>query len=124
MKVEKLLANWDNAIVDLNRGNGLFVASDVRLRNCSLHYSEACDEYYVRYGEVTYGAFDIYNMRINKEETEEIMDKTITQKIANIQISKIQKEYESMTAFDNNAMGKLAEKHGLTLDELLSVIDL
>lgn len=31
----ELLANWDTAIVDLYRNDGMFVAYDVRLRNCN-----------------------------------------------------------------------------------------
>ena len=59
----ELLANWDTAIVDLYRNGGMFVAYDVRLRNCSLHYNDVCNEYYVRYRDVTFGMHDIYNRR-------------------------------------------------------------
>jgi len=59
----ELLSNWDTAIVDLNRNGGMFKANNVRLRNCSLHYNDACNEYYVKYGSVTYGMHDIYNRR-------------------------------------------------------------
>lgn len=59
----ELLATWDTAIVDLYRSGGLFVAKNVRLRNCSLHYNDACNEYYVRYTDVTFGMHDIYNRR-------------------------------------------------------------
>ena len=61
--LKRLLSNWDTAIVDLNRNKGLFKANNVRLRNCSLHYNKACNEYYLRYGGVTYGVRDIYNIR-------------------------------------------------------------
>ena len=59
----ELLANWDTAIVDLYRNGGMFVAYDVRLRNCSLHYNDVCNEYYVKYRDVTFGMHDIYNRR-------------------------------------------------------------
>ena len=59
----ELLSNWDVAIVDLNRNGGMFKANNVRLRNCSLHYNDDCDEYYVKYSNVTYGMHDIYNRR-------------------------------------------------------------
>lgn len=59
----ELLANWDTTIVDLYRNGGLFVAYDVRLRNCSLHYNNVCNEYYVTYRNVTFGLHDIYNRR-------------------------------------------------------------
>ena len=59
----ELLANWDTAIVDLYRNGGMFYAYDVRLRNCSLHYNDAFNEYYVRYRNVTFGMHDIYNRR-------------------------------------------------------------
>ena len=59
----QILAYWDTAIVDLNRNKGMFKFKNVRLRNCSLHFSETIGEYYVKYREVTFGAFDIYNLR-------------------------------------------------------------
>lgn len=59
----ELLANWDTAIVDLYRNSGMFVAYDVRLRNCSLHHNGVCNEYYVKYRDVTFGMRDIYNRR-------------------------------------------------------------
>lgn len=59
----ELLANWDTAIVDLYRNGGMFTAYDVRLRYCSLHYSQFNDEYYVQYRNVTFGMHDIYNRR-------------------------------------------------------------
>jgi|TARA_R110000851_G_scaffold56073_2_gene131182 hypothetical protein len=59
----ELLSNWDAAIVDLNRNGGMFKSSNVRLRNCSLHYNDVFGEYYVKYGSVTYRMHDIYNMR-------------------------------------------------------------
>jgi len=59
----ELLSNWDTAIVDLNRNGGMFIANNVRLRNCSLHYNDACNEYYIKFGSVTYGMHDIYNRR-------------------------------------------------------------
>jgi hypothetical protein len=62
LKVE-LLADWDTAIVDLNRDNNLFVARNVRLRDCSLHYSNALSAYYIKYKDVTFAMFDIYNKR-------------------------------------------------------------
>lgn len=36
----------------------------------------------------------------------------------------IQQEYEKLTDFSKGALSKLAEKHGLTLDELLNIVDL
>lgn len=60
---EELLLNWDMSVVDLYRNNGLFSAKDVRLRNCSLHYNNTTHEYYVRYKDVTFAIFDIYNIR-------------------------------------------------------------
>ena len=62
--LKRLLSNWDTAIVDLNRNKGMFKANNVRLRNCSLHYNKASNEYYVRHGSVTYGVHDIYNIRL------------------------------------------------------------
>ncbi len=59
----ELIQNWDTAIVDLYRNKGIFVAYDVRLRNCSLHYNYAYNEYYVKYRDVTFGIHDIYNRR-------------------------------------------------------------
>ena len=60
---EVILPKWDVSFVDLNRNNGMFKAVNVRLRNCSLHYNEAVNEYYLRYGDVTYGMHDVYNFR-------------------------------------------------------------
>lgn len=60
-KIFDILDKWDTAIVDLNRNGGLFRFDNIRLRNCSLHFSEATDEYYIRYRDVTFGVFDIYN---------------------------------------------------------------
>jgi hypothetical protein len=57
-----LLKNWNSAIVDLNRNNGMFLVKNVRLRNCSLHYNQTCDEYYINYKNITFGINDIYNM--------------------------------------------------------------
>jgi hypothetical protein len=59
----QILEKWDTAIVDLNRNGGMFKFDNVRLRNCSLHFSETTGEYYVRYRDVTFGGFDIYNCR-------------------------------------------------------------
>lgn len=59
----QILQKWDTAIVDLNRNNGMFKFDNVRLRNCSLHFSETIGEYYVRYSDVTFGEFDVYNCR-------------------------------------------------------------
>ena len=59
----QILEKWDTAIVDLNRNNGMFKFDNVRLRNCSLHFSETTAEYYVRYRDVTFGGFDVYNCR-------------------------------------------------------------
>lgn len=59
----QILEKWDTAIVDLNRNDGMFKFDNVRLRNCSLHFSETTGEYYVRYREVTFGGFDVYNCR-------------------------------------------------------------
>ena len=64
MSTDMILANWDNAIVDLNRNKGMFKATDVRLRNCSLHYSEHIHEYYIKHRDTAYGIFDIKNIRI------------------------------------------------------------
>lgn len=36
----------------------------------------------------------------------------------------IQQEYESLTSFNTQALSELAEKHNLTLDQLLDIIDL
>ena len=58
-----LLPKWDILIVDLNRNKGTFKFHDVRLRNCSLHYSQSFDEYYIRYKDITFGLFDIYNIK-------------------------------------------------------------
>jgi hypothetical protein len=60
----ELLSKWDIGVVDLNRNDGMFAASNVRVRNCSLNYSDACREYYVEYKSVTYGLHDIFNLRI------------------------------------------------------------
>ena len=59
----ELLAKWDTAIVDLYRNGGMFVSYDVRIRNCSLHFSHFNNEYYVEYRNVTFGMHDIYNRR-------------------------------------------------------------
>ena len=59
----QILTKWDTAIVDLNRNNGMFKFDNVRLRNCSLHFSEKTGEYYVRYRDVIFSKFDIYNCR-------------------------------------------------------------
>jgi len=59
----QILEKWDTAIVDLNRNDGMFKFNNVRLRNCSLHFSETTGEYYVRYRDVTFGGFDVYNCR-------------------------------------------------------------
>jgi len=59
----QILTKWDTAIVDLNRNNGMFKFDNVRLRNCSLHFSETTGEYYVRYRDVIFSTFDIYNCR-------------------------------------------------------------
>jgi hypothetical protein len=59
----QILEKWDTAIVDLNRNGGMFKFDNVRLRNCSLHFSETTGEYYVRYRDVTFGGFDVYNCR-------------------------------------------------------------
>lgn len=57
-----LLTNWDTAIVDLYRNNGTFASYNVRVRNCSLHYNDACNEYYIRYKGITFGMNDVYNL--------------------------------------------------------------
>jgi hypothetical protein len=62
-KEKEILEKWDSAIVDLNRNNGLFKFGNVRLRNCSLNYSESIDEYYLRYRDVTFRLLDVYNIR-------------------------------------------------------------
>ena len=59
----QILEKWDTAIVDLNRNGGMFKFNNVRLRNCSLHFSETTGEYYVKYKDVTFGGFDVYNCR-------------------------------------------------------------
>lgn len=59
----QILTKWDTAIVDLNRNNGMFKFDNVRLRNCSLHFSETTGEYYVKYRDVIFSKFDIYNCR-------------------------------------------------------------
>ena len=61
--ISSLLSNWQTAYVDLNRNNGMFKLDNVRLRNCSLHFNESSNEYYIKYSNVTFGLFDIYNMR-------------------------------------------------------------
>ena len=64
----ELLANWDCAIVDLNRNKGMFKGSDVRLRDCSLHYNNGTCCYFVSYRGVTYGIHDIYNFRLHNDD--------------------------------------------------------
>jgi hypothetical protein len=59
----ELLEKWDSATVDLNRNGGMFKFDNVRVRNCSLHFSETTGDYYVRYRDVTFGLFDVYNCR-------------------------------------------------------------
>ena len=59
----QILEKWDTAIVDLNRNDGMFEFDNVMLRKCSLHFSETIGEYYVRYRDVTFCGFDIYNCR-------------------------------------------------------------
>jgi len=62
----ELLEKWDSATVDLNRNGGMFKFDNVRLRNCSLHFSETTGEYYVRYRDVTFGLFDVCMVNTNK----------------------------------------------------------
>jgi hypothetical protein len=38
--------------------------------------------------------------------------------------NQIQREYNSITNFSGGALQKLADKHNITLDELLDIIDL
>lgn len=59
----ELLEKWDSAFIDLNRSNGLFRFDNVRLRNCSLHFTESFNEYFIRYKDVTFGLHDIFNIR-------------------------------------------------------------
>ena len=59
----ELLSNWDTAVVDLNKNKGIFIANNVRLRNCSLHYNDARSEYYLRFGSVNYSMDDIHIRR-------------------------------------------------------------
>ena len=59
----ELLSNWDIAIVDLNKNRGIFIANNVRLRNCSLHYNDARSEYYLSFGNVNYSMDDIHIRR-------------------------------------------------------------
>ena len=61
----ELLSKWDVGVVDLNRNDGMFAASNVRVRNCSLNYNDVFREYYVTHNSVTYGLHDIFNLRIN-----------------------------------------------------------
>ncbi len=61
--INNLLKDWGNAIVNLNRNNGMFKFDNVRLRHCSLHYSETVNEYYIKYKDVTFGLFDICEYR-------------------------------------------------------------
>lgn len=63
INISQLLSNWDKGVVDLNRNKGMFKANNVRLRNCSLHYNEHCNEYYIKHKDTTYGQHDIYNLR-------------------------------------------------------------
>lgn len=64
--IKNLLENWDTAIVDLSRNNRMFWFENVRLRNCELHFSESTNEYHVRFRDVTFGVFDIYDLRYEK----------------------------------------------------------
>lgn len=38
--------------------------------------------------------------------------------------TEIQREYEKLTSFSNGELGKLAQRYGLTEDQLLDIIDL
>ena len=62
----QVLEKLDTMVVNLNRNNGMFKFDNVRLRNCSLHFSELTGEYYVRYKDVTFGWYDVYNCRSPK----------------------------------------------------------
>src|SRR5574343_40638 len=53
-----ILVIWDTAVVDLDRNNGLFRFESVRLRDCSLHFSDAVG-YYVRYKDVTFSIQEV-----------------------------------------------------------------
>lgn len=53
-----ILVVWDTAVADLDRNNGMFRFEGVRLRDCSLHFSDAVG-YYVRYRDVTFGIHDV-----------------------------------------------------------------
>lgn len=64
--IKNLLENWDTATVDLSRNNRMFRFENVRLRNCELLFSESTQEYYVRFRDVTFGVFDIYDLRYEK----------------------------------------------------------
>jgi hypothetical protein len=63
--IKELLNNWDNGIVNLNRGNGLFIRNNLRLRHCSLHYNNVAGQYYIKYLGTDYGLPDIYDLRRN-----------------------------------------------------------
>jgi hypothetical protein len=64
MKIDELLENWDSGTVDLNRGNGLYKIDNVRLRDCLLSFNKTTSEYYLIYREVTFGLYDVFNLRI------------------------------------------------------------
>lgn len=58
--IKELLNHWDNGFVNLKRKDGKFKSFNVRLRNCSLHYSNATEEYFVEHrGGVTYSLDEI-----------------------------------------------------------------
>lgn len=39
-------------------------------------------------------------------------------------IAQIQKDYEALTSFSNSELQKLANKHSISIDDLIAVIDL
>ncbi len=63
MKLDKLLSEWDKAIVDLTREG--FKKDNIRLRNCSLHFNHHCELYYINHMGVTYELYSIINYRPN-----------------------------------------------------------
>lgn len=60
---QQIIEKWDTAIVDLYRNNGMFNFNNVRLRHCSLYFSRSTEEYYVKYNDITFSSYDIYNYR-------------------------------------------------------------
>lgn len=70
MSINKLLLIWDTAIVDLQKSK--FKANNVRLRNCSLHYNNTVNKYYIMYNNVTYDLNNIKYTEINMNKVKVI----------------------------------------------------